>query len=592
MKFVLNRNLIPPVLAAFLLMAGSQASGQWTQQTMQLRPGWNAVFLEVHPEPENCDAQFSGLPVESVWDWNRTTESAQFVQDPSTLLPGAPGWLTWFPPNHALAGVGNLFTLRDGRPYLIKVANNAAPVTWTVTGRPSLRRVTWRPGEVNFVGFHVGMQAPAFQSLFAGESALAGQPVYALDAAGAWRAFSDLSTAKPKAGEAYLVRCRLPAKAAGTILVDSGSRQGLSFAGNAAEQSIRIRNASVGARNISVRVLPSTSPPVGQPPLAGPVPLEYWRANYATTNFGWEPLSAPLTFTALPAGQEWNIRLGVRRAAASSAAPGSKYQSLLEVTDDVGTRWLVPINADPGDASPAADSGPGESQYAGIWIGEAVLKAVSQPAHPSDPSLARPAGSDFSFRIIMHVDGAGTARLLRHVFLVRKPPVMVSDPMDPNLNRIAEPARTVAVTDEALIPDIIGTGEIVGRRVSSAAFGFEQPVVLTGGAFGAGTLNATLTLDYDHPLNPFKHIFHPDHNNLDERFEQKLPEGKEAFTVARSLSLQFTATDPLGLNPPSWGDTELGGNYRETITGLHRSAIQVSGNFRLVRVAPTAALNQ
>jgi hypothetical protein len=99
-------------------------------------------------------------------------------------------------------------------------------------------------------------------------------------------------------------------------------------------------------------------------------------------------------------------------------------------------------------------------------------------------------------------------------------------------------------------------------------------------------------LDYDHPLNPFKHIYHPDHNNLDERFEQKLAEGKESFSVTRSLSLEFTATDPAGLNPPGWGETELGGTYRETITGVHRSAIQVSGNFRLVRVSPAAAVNQ
>jgi hypothetical protein len=60
----------------------------------------------------------------------------------------------------------------------------------------------------------------------------------------------------------------------------------------------------------------------------------------------------------------------------------------------------------------------------------------------------------------------------------------------------------VAVTDEGLIPGIIGTGEIVGRRVSSAAFGFRQPVVLAGGALGAGTLQGTFTLDYDDPLNP------------------------------------------------------------------------------------------
>src|SRR6185503_20388307 len=111
---------------------------------------------------------------------------------------------------------------------------------------------------------------------------------------------------------------------------------------------------------------------------------------------------------------------------------------------------------------------------------DAVLNAVSQPAHPGDPSVTRTAGGSFTFRLVVHVDGAGTARMLQQVFLVRKPPVFAPDPEDPEVDRIVEPARTVPVTDEGLIPGIIGTGEIVGRRVSSAAFGCRQPVVLAG----------------------------------------------------------------------------------------------------------------
>jgi hypothetical protein len=147
------------------------------------------------------------------------------------------------------------------------------------------------------------------------------------------------------------------------------------------------------------------------------------------------------------------------------------------------------------------------------------------------------------------------------------------------------------VTDETLIPGITGSSEIIGRRVSSAAFGFRQPLALAG-TFGSGSLTAVTTLDYGHPLNPFKHVYHPDHDNLDERFEQTLPAGKESFSVARTLALQFTATDPMGLNPPGWGHSEMGGIYRETIEGLHRNVIQISGNFRLVRVTRAAALNK
>jgi hypothetical protein len=592
----LYRNIIPVLVTGFLGLAANQAAAQWVQQQIVLKPGWNAVFLEVEPTPNDCDGLLAGLPIESVWDLNRPAETAQFIQDPGTLIPGTEGWLTWFPHGHPMAGQGSLFALRDGRPYLIK-STNTQSITWTVTGKPSLRRLTWRTGTVNLVGFHVGTQAPAFQSLFAGQPGLTNQPVYALDASGVWRAVPDLTSGRPKAGEAYWVRCRLPSQATGTVLVEGTSREGLTFQPTATEQSIRIRNASTSSRNVSIRLLPSATPPNGQTPSAGQVPLEYWRASYSTTNFDWVPLSAPVTFASLAAGQEWNVRLAVPGPAMLSMQPGSMWQGVLEVTDDLGTRWLVPIKAgkssslsSPGTLQAAAELDAPE--LAGLWIGDAVINAVSQPARTDNPNLPRPTGGKFTFRIIVHVDATGTARLLQEIFLVRKPPVLVPDEIDPSSFHVEQPARTVAVTDEALIPGIIGNTDLIGRRISSPVFAFNQPVALSGSAFGAGTLQGSFTLDYDHPLNPFKHVFHPDHNNLDERFEQKLPEGKESFTVARAASFEFTANDPLGLNPPGWGATEVGGIYRETITGLHRNVLQASGNFRLVRVLSTPTLNQ
>lgn len=100
-------------------------------------------------------------------------------------------------------------------------------------------------------------------------------------------------------------------------------------------------------------------------------------------------------------------------------------------------------------------------------------------------------------------------------------------------------------------------------------------------------------LDYDDKLNPFKHLYHPDHNNLTEEYEAKpkLVEGMESFTVNRLIELQFAATDPEGLRLAGWGDTLLGGIYRETITGLHKDAIYLRGIFRLHHVSRVAVLN-
>ncbi|MBE0540503.1 MAG: hypothetical protein IH623_03870 [Verrucomicrobia bacterium] len=590
----LSHSLILPglLLAGFL----APAHAQWTEQSFQLNPGWNAIFLEVHPDPADCDTLFSGLPVESVWDFNPSVDSPQFVQDPATLIPGAPNWLTWFPPASPLANQGNLFILRDGRPYLIKLANDATPTTWTVKGKPSLRKTTWRPGAVNFVGFRVGPTGPTFQALFAGETGLTGQPVYALNTGGVWQQVGSPSTTRPESGKAYWVRCIAPAQRTATVEVDPGSRQGLRFSGGTAESALRIRNTSTTARNLSLRLLPSLTPPAGQPPLAGPFSMEYWKTDYTNSVLGWEPLPAMLGFSALPSGAEWNVRLGVRRASLGTTTAGSQFQGLIEVTDDLGTRWLVPVSVDTTGGTVASGAGPVTSNIdfpqAGLWVGESIINAVSQPAHAGNPTLPRPAGGELSFRLIVHVDATGTARLLQRVFLVRKPPTYLPDPENPGFNILNQPSRTVVLTDEALIPSLIGPGEILGRRISSAAFGFSQPLGLTNGPFGTGTLNGVITLGYNDPLNPFKHVYHPDHDNLNERFEQPpLAEGNESFTVTRNVALEFTATDPLGLNPPGWGDEELGGLYRETIAGLHRSAIQISGTFRLVRVARVSTLN-
>ena len=59
--------------AALLALAGTAvataAPPQFTQ-TFELQPGWNAVFLEVRPEPNDAASVFGGLPLASAWSWS------------------------------------------------------------------------------------------------------------------------------------------------------------------------------------------------------------------------------------------------------------------------------------------------------------------------------------------------------------------------------------------------------------------------------------------------------------------------------------------------------------------------------------------
>ncbi|MCA9416659.1 MAG: hypothetical protein KC917_10325, partial [Candidatus Omnitrophica bacterium] len=104
--------------------------------------------------------------------------------------------------------------------------------------------------------------------------------------------------------------------------------------------------------------------------------------------------------------------------------------------------------------------------------------------------------------------------------------------------------------------------------------------------------SVTIVLDYDDPLNPFKHKYHPDHDNLDRRFENQLGPGNESFTIIRGIEMEFTEDDPDGFASVGLGDTLLVGFYRETIDGLHRDDLHVSGTFRLKKMSSVDTLNQ
>jgi len=94
---------------------------QWVEQSITLEPGWNAVYLEVQPEPRECEVVFQGVPVASVWCWNPKSSSAQYIStppSPESLELGHPQWLAYFPPEQPEYIAANLFRVirRQGLP--------------------------------------------------------------------------------------------------------------------------------------------------------------------------------------------------------------------------------------------------------------------------------------------------------------------------------------------------------------------------------------------------------------------------------------------------------------------------------------------
>jgi hypothetical protein len=162
---------------------------------------------------------------------------------------------------------------------------------------------------------------------------------------------------------------------------------------------------------------------------------------------------------------------------------------------------------------------------------------------------------------------------------------------------VDKPGQYVLLTDDSLIPFFKGAavrdGESVGRRLSTIGYDFPSGsadnALTLSGAFAIGqNLTGTLTLPFDHPTNPFQHKYHPDHDNLNARFDGP---AVEAFSTTRQIRLDFTASPPDGPAVPDFGYNEMGGSYRETITGIHKNAIHIRGTFRLSRVSLIAELN-
>ncbi|MBC8447964.1 MAG: hypothetical protein H8D78_09455 [Chloroflexi bacterium] len=180
----------------------------------------------------------------------------------------------------------------------------------------------------------------------------------------------------------------------------------------------------------------------------------------------------------------------------------------------------------------------------GIACGEIVVGA---PTRFEDGQ-----GSDFTFRLLLRVDENGTTELL--------PYYEVED----------------------------------GPRVSSAALSIEGALVRSGTVdFGdtSGLLDFFITIDPQDPLNPFKHKYQPDHDNLDVKFNEidfdaVDPYLWEAPEIRRRIQLELTELPPYSgedveelAAEVDWGGATWGGLYKEVIKGIHKNDITVKGYF-------------
>ncbi len=119
------------------------------------------------------------------------------------------------------------------------------------------------------------------------------------------------------------------------------------------------------------------------------------------------------------------------------------------------------------------------SPRAGLWLGSATLKSINQPTGAFAPDTPTPTapGAEFNYRVIVHVNTNGQAKLLQHVQLMWKEGTLKPDPENPDLQITDVGGRYVLIADDSLISDFVGAslrdGGNGGPPDSSTAFAFK-----------------------------------------------------------------------------------------------------------------------
>ncbi|MBN2507353.1 MAG: hypothetical protein JXQ71_11720 [Verrucomicrobia bacterium] len=576
------------VLFLAALCTVSVAAPQVTQ-SIGLRAGWNAIWVEVEPATKAIEAVFAPVPeVEAVWAYFEKGSTADFIQNVNELPWNDPRWRRYFPTPNPKAVLNNLHTIDANRAYLVKTTNAA---TLVLTGRPSVRSRGWVPDAFNLRGFPVDPdRRPSFEVFFAPSAAHAGQAIYRLNVGGMWEATAGGSLMD--SGEAYWVYSQGASDYTAPLDLRLEGGDGLDYGEVLNEQTIELRNHSAND------VVVGMADYAGNAPAQGTMPLAYHDLR-APAGSNWVRFESPHA-EMVPAGSKVTRRLAIRR----SAMTGDHYEAVLYVADGAGTRYLCGLSA----AKRAGAAGGGEGAT-GLWVGHAVINGVSDARADGagnggagvTPTLATNGnGSEFKLRLVLHVETNGVTRLLKQVIQLWQDGAYAINPTN-GLRQVDtnHPGRFVLVTDDARIADFTGgvlrDGEPVGRRISCAGLDFPdepgQPANTRrmSGAFGlGGRLTTQFILPYDFPTHPFTHRRHPDHDNLGADLATVVAEAPD---ITRTMELEFLSQAPPGQSVADYGYDVIAGTYREVLRGLHQRDLVVTGTFRLNRISGAGELN-
>ena len=587
-------------LFALLFSFAPIVHAQWMTQTIELKAGWNAVFLFVQPEPDECDSVFSGMPIERVQAYKDSFSTIQFIQNPEEIIDSKEKWLIWYPNNKGPGFLKSLFSISGGKPYFIKTTlNPGESYTWNLKGKALPVQIEWKEKQFNLVGYQFGGGSgslPTFADFF-GQTTTFGSTstmkIYRMSqGSGTWERIWEPQNTPMASGEAFWIYMYEYNQVQEPLTVTTDQAEGLNYGSDLLQQKVTISNNSTMVKSVSVTLRDSenVSPEVGESLNAGPVPL-YYTSGAELVNLQEYPIEKNLNPT-----EKLSITFFVERSKMKAVTSDYLYQSILKVQDKNGGFFKnIPVLAN--GPQTAGTDGEQRNRFAGLWVGTATINKVGYPGGDISDPVETP--YPFEFRLIIHIDNPGKVKLLQKVYQMWKEGTTTEDPNNALQTISDQPGKYVIYSNQDAIPEIM----TVGRRISSSAFGFTQPVnmILTGGTneFNANSeLKCDIEMPYDSGLNPFLHPYHPDHDNLTDDHSAIQP---ETFAISRSLDLQFKDKSASSDSIPGWGDKTIGGDYSEAITIWKLDSncekdqkgfrtVQIKGSFKLDKICDSGEL--
>jgi hypothetical protein len=297
-------------------------------QTIVLKPGWNAVFLEVQPAASKPAELFQGLAIQTVACFVPGSLNEQYLRTPGDAPWRQEGWSVWHAPSQPEAFLSNLYSIQAHRSYLIRATES---VTWTVTGTPGARPIEWFPNTCTFTGLPVDPDAPpTFKDFFAGCEAHQRLRIFRLEN-GHWKLVRDPGTERARHGEAYWIQTDGASAWQGPLRLNLPALGEIDFDLLGSEKFIEFHNDGTSVARIRVEPIYGSEP----------VPLRIVERNLTQQVTEFRDFPAVLDLPPLAAASTASLKISIDRTGLRSES----VSTLLKISDGRGTVRWVPMHA-------------------------------------------------------------------------------------------------------------------------------------------------------------------------------------------------------------------------------------------------------